>query len=73
MGEVQTKITEANTLLSGSINQLTEENKATLKTLTKEMQTLVNEAHKALNDAVKSLKIAVKLKLESAKTAEEND
>lgn len=59
------KITEANILLSASIDELSTENKAKLKTLAKEIQGLIREANSALNDAVKSLKEALKIKMEA--------
>ena len=64
LSDAQIKITEANTLLSLSIDKLTAENKATLVTLARDTQNLIKEAHKALRDAIKSLKDAVKLKIE---------
>jgi ABC-type transporter Mla subunit MlaD len=70
---MKTKITEINTLFAGSVAQLSIEDKAKLKTLTKETQDLVKSTHQILNDAVKSLKEAVKIKLETAKPAEENN
>ena len=63
------KITEANTLLSASIDELTSEDKTKLRTLAQETQTLIKEAHQALNDAIKSLKEALKAKIEADKAS----
>jgi hypothetical protein len=70
--DIKTKVAAANTLLAKSINQLTTEDKATLKTLVMDTQTLVKDARQALKDAVKSLKDSVKVKLE-AKTSEKTE
>lgn len=72
LNEAKIKIIEVNTLLAGSINQLSTEEKVKLLTLTTDIQSLIKETHQALNDAVKSLKDAVKVKLESLKTEENN-
>ncbi|MBI2631309.1 hypothetical protein HYW73_03835 [Candidatus Nomurabacteria bacterium] len=71
--EAKAKIAEANALFGTSIEKLSEENKTTLRTLTKETQALIKEAHKALGDAVKSLKDAVKAKIKAEKPAETDD
>ena len=60
LNNAKAKITEATTLLAGSTNQLTKENKVKLQTLAKDTQTLIVQARQSLNDAVKSLKDAVK-------------
>ena len=68
IAEIKTKVSEASTLLSLSLNELTKENKTKLKQLTKDTQTLVKEAHLALNEAVKSLKEELKNKVETVKS-----
>ena len=67
LNEAKTKITEANNLLSLSVDKLSIENKTVLKTLTKEIQNLLKDTHKILNDAVKSLKDSIKAKIEVEK------
>lgn len=70
----KSKVTEINTLLAVSINELTAEQKTKLRVLAKDTQTLIIEAHQALKEAVKSLRNEVKLKIEaSAKTEVDND
>lgn len=59
------KVIEINAVLASSIDELTQENKTKLRTLTQETQTLVVEAHKALRDAIKSLKDEVKAKIQA--------
>ncbi len=68
LADIKVKITDATTLLSTSINELTPDQKTALKTLTKDIQTLLNDAHTALNSAVKSLKDATKTKMETDTT-----
>mgnify|MGYP001564240338 FL=1 len=67
LADIKTKITEANALLSNSVDELTKDNKTTLRNLTQEIQTLVNEAHRSLNDAIKLLKDTVKIKRDADK------
>lgn len=71
LGEAGVKIAEANALLSVSIDQLTAQNKITLRTLAKEIQDLIKETHRALNDAIKALKDTVKIKMEATRTSVE--
>ncbi|HEV7702523.1 MAG TPA: hypothetical protein VGO63_03740 [Candidatus Paceibacterota bacterium] len=59
------KTAEINAFLAVSIDQLSAENKAKLKTLAADTQTLLKEAHAALKDAIKSLKENVKIKLDA--------
>ncbi len=66
------KITEANALLSVSIDTLTTDSKATLKALAKDIETSLKDAHTALNDAVKSLRDAMKAKMETERNAKLN-
>ena len=77
LNEAKAKKIEANKLFSVSSEELTSENKTTLRTLTKEIQTLIKESHKALNNAVKSLRDSIKAMLEdlknATKTEENND
>jgi hypothetical protein len=63
LDEAKDKITEINVLLAKSIDQLTAEDKVSLRTLAKDTQTLLQEVHQALKDAVKSLRQAVQEKL----------
>ena len=60
----EAKLVEINTLLAGSTNQLSMDDKTKLRTLVKDTQTLIVEAHQALKDAVKSLRVAAGLKME---------
>lgn len=70
---VKTKITEANALLSVSIDELTKEDKIKLRTLAQDAQTLMKEAHQAINNAIKSLKESVKLKREEVRDTKKDD
>ncbi len=72
LDEAKTKITEVNTLLGTSLNELTEGDKAKLKALKSEIQPLLQEAHESLKKAVETLKITVKAKIEDSKTKEED-
>ncbi len=65
LAEAKIKIVEINTLLAGSTNQLSTENKTRLRTLAGEIQTLIKETHQALNDVVKSLKINLRIRIEA--------
>lgn len=56
LAEVKNKVVEMNTLLSKSVNQLTTEEKAKLKTLNKEAQDGIKEAHNYIKNSVKLLK-----------------
>ena len=69
LNDAKTKIIDANALLAVSVDKLSEENKAKLKTLAKDIQSLIKEAHKALNDSIKSLKDAVKIKMKAEASA----
>ena len=65
LNEAKTKIAEANALLSLSIDELSTENRTTLRTLAQDTQTLLKNAHQSLNDAIKSLRDALKMKVET--------
>ncbi len=67
LSEAKSKITEVNTLLGTSVNELSAEDKAKLQTLKSEIQTLLQAAHESLKSAVTSLKAAVKAKIGEAK------
>lgn len=65
LDEAKTKITEVNGLLATSLDQLTAEDKAKIKTLKDEIQALYKETREALRSAVNSLKEAVKVSIEA--------
>lgn len=71
--DTKTKIAEAHILLSTSIDQLSKENKTTLRNLTQEIQTLLKESHGALIDALKSLKNGVKVMREGKRNTEKEN
>jgi chromosome segregation ATPase len=60
--EVKNKITEMNTLLAKSANQLTQADKANLKTLTKQAQDGIKQAHQYIKNSVRILKEIAKTK-----------
>lgn len=72
LSEASVKIVEINALLALSTDQLTSEQKATLKTLTEETRVLLKEAHNALVEAVKSLRASVTLKLKAEASTDTN-
>ncbi len=64
LGVITDKVAQIDALLTGSIDQLTPEDKTKLRTLAQETQTLIKEVHATLIDAIKSLKDEVKAKIE---------
>jgi len=54
--EAKGKMADMSTLLSTSANELSKDDKTTLKQLAEDVQNLVKDAHLALNEAVSSLK-----------------
>ncbi|HAS81028.1 MAG: Borrelia P83 multi-domain protein [Candidatus Nomurabacteria bacterium GW2011_GWE1_32_28] len=68
LNDAKIKITEINTLLAISVDQLSDTDKTTLKEQIQNIQTLVKEAHQALNDAIKSLRENVQAQQESTAT-----
>ena len=65
LGEAETKVAEINALLAISADQLSAENKASLRTLKEEVQNLIKETRQAFGNAVKSLKDSIQAKREA--------
>ncbi|MEI7709273.1 MAG: hypothetical protein WCI76_00995 [bacterium] len=70
--DAKDKISQIDALLSTSIEELSADDKAKLKTLAQDTQTLLKDAQAALKDAVKSLKGKVKLGIDSLKETDKN-
>jgi ElaB/YqjD/DUF883 family membrane-anchored ribosome-binding protein len=69
--DAKAKIAEANGLLSTSVDTLTTDQKAQLKTLIQDIENLLKDARTSIISAVKSLKDAVKSKIETEKPIED--
>lgn len=71
--EAKEKITELNELLAKSIDQLTAEDKTSLRTLAQETQALLRETHEAIKSAVKSLREEVQEAMGNQSDDEEDE
>jgi hypothetical protein len=69
LNTARAKITEINSILSVSINELTAANKTQLVALAKDTQNIIKQAHQALRDAVKLLKDALKATMDEQTNA----